>query len=542
MLSRAGMLGIALPALLWLQPPPVLPTPSRTGAEGPPRPAGEEPRPGASAPRTGPGPVRAQNRRLLEGPFPHDGLTRGVSEGALLLDQDPRVRALAFERIRETGSTVARIPVDWRDLVAPAPSVGFHARDPASPEYRFASLDAAIRDAAGAGLTPLLVVSHAPAFAEAPGRWPYAYPGSWSPDPAALEAFAAALATRYDGSFPDPQEAGATLPRVRLLQAWNEPNLARYLEPQWVAHEGRWSAFSPAAYRALLNGFYAGVKSVEPSDLVATAGVAPGGDRDGVGRMAPMRFLRAMLCLPSGRGRVPQCANPPHFDALAFHPLSVGDPDLPAVSSLDLAIADAAKITGLLRHAVSLRTALPAAPKGLWVTELNWESSPQSPHGVPERLQARWISRALHRLWVAGVSLAAWQFLVDPYPAARANTPTGAIVEYSRPAGLYAAGAGGDPFSATPKAFLRGFSFPFDPLRVSARRVRVWALLTDPLESVLLQRSLGAHRWRTLARLRGDRSGVLNVLVPLRGAARLRLLRGSFASASSPVPARRSRL
>jgi hypothetical protein len=542
MLSRAGMLGIALPALLWLQPPPVLPTPSRTGAEGPPRPAGEEPRPGASAPRTEPGPVQAQNRALLEGPFPHDGLTRGVSEGTLALDQDSRVRALAFARIRETGSTVVRIPVDWRDTVVPAPPASFDARDPASPEYRFARLDASVRDAIGAGLTPLLVVSHAPVFAEAPARWPYAYPGSWSPDPAALEAFAAALASRYGGSFPDPLEAGVTLPRVRLLQAWNEPNLARYLEPQWIAEDGRWSAFSPREYRALLNAFYAGVKSVEPSDVVATAGVAPGGDRDGVGRMAPMRFLRVLLCLPAGRSRALRCADPPHFDVLAFHPLSVGDPDLPAVSSLDLAIADAAKITGLLRRASSLHAALPATPKGLWVTELNWESAPQSPHGVPARLQAQWISRALHRLWVAGVSLATWQFLVDPYPAARANTPTGGLVEYPRPAGLYAAGPGGDPERALPKPFLRGFSFPFDPLRVDRRRVRVWALLARPRQPVLLQREARGGTWPTIAHLHADHNGVLNVLVSLRGRARVRLLSGTLSSAVEPVPAAPSRL
>ena len=185
----------------------------------------------------------------------------------LALDAHPRYR----------GETV-RIPVDWRDFVAAAPPAGFQARDPASPAYRFARLDAAVESAAAAGLEPLLVVSHAPAFAEAPHRWPYAYPGSWAPSPAALEEFAAALARRYDGSFPDPATPGRALPRVRLFQAWNEPNLARYLEPQWVAAGGRWSAFSPLLYRQLLNGFYAGVKSVQPADVVVTAGVAPNGE------------------------------------------------------------------------------------------------------------------------------------------------------------------------------------------------------------------------------------------------------------------------
>jgi hypothetical protein len=453
-----------------------------------------------------------------------------------------------MRRIRETGASVVRIPVDWRSIVAEEPPTGFDATDPASPGYRFAPIDAAVLSAVSAGLGPLLVVSHAPTFAEASPRWPYAYPGSWAPSPTALREFATALARRYDGSFPDSRAPGGVLPRVRLFQAWNEPNLTRYLAPQWVVQEGRWTAFSPLIYRELLNGFYSGVKSVAPDDVVVAAGIAPNGDPEGVGRMQPVRFLRELLCL-SVRGRPGSadfrvtCPDPPHFDVLAFHPLSVGDPDRPAASSLDVAIADAAKVTGLLRQAERRHTALPDATKPVWVTELNWESASQTGDGVPVRLQAAWVSRALHRLWVAGVSLVAWQFLVDPYPGVRAETPTGGTVEYPRPAGLYSAGVGGNPESAQPKPFLRGFTFPFDPLRVGARRVRVWGLLTRPREPVVLQRERGAGGgWRTIARLQAGGDGVLNVLVSLRGAATLRLQSGALISVVASVPARRSRL
>lgn len=530
---------------MWLQPPPVLPTPSGGGPEGPPRPYGTEPPTGGPAPPTNRRLVRGQNRALLYGPFPHAGLARGVSEGTLTLNEAAGVRGLAMARIREAGASVVRIPVDWRSTVAAGPPSSFDAADPASSEYRFAPIDAAVLSAVSAGLTPLLVVSHAPAFAEASPRWPYAYPGSWAPSPIALEEFAAALARRYDGSFPDPQAPGGVLPRVRLFQAWNEPNLTRYLEPQWVVEDGRWRAFSPLLYREMLNGFYSGVKSVAPRDVVLAAGVAPNGDPEGVGRMQPVRFLRELLCLGAGaragaEGSRAACPDPPHFDVLAFHPLSVGDPDVPAASSLDVSIADAAKITGLLRQAERRHTALPDGVKPVWVTELNWESAPQAAGGVPARLQAAWVSRALHRLWVAGVSLVAWQFLVDPFPGVRAATPTGGTVEYPRPAGLYSAGIGGNPESAKPKPFLRGFSFPFDPLRVDAKQVRVWALLMRPRQPVLLQRDRGTvNRWLTIARLRADGDGVLNALVSLRGAARLRLRSASSISAVASVPAGR---
>jgi hypothetical protein len=449
-----------------------------------------------------------------------------------MLSEDPAIRAVAMAKSRVAGAGVVRIPVNWRNLVRAAPLAGFQASDPASPAYNFTRIDAAVQSAVAAGLKPLLVVSHAPDFAEAPHRWPYAYAGSWAPDPAALRDFAAALARRYSGAFPDPLAAGRSLPRVTLMQAWNEPNLSRYLEPQWVAQGRRWSAFSPLLYRQLLDAFYAGVKSVAPTDTVIAAGIAPEGERAGLGVMAPVTFLRGMLCLEG-------CASRPHFDVLAFHPLSVFDPDVPAVSALDVSIADIGKVSGLLRLAERRGTVLPARPKPLWVTEINWQSAPQSPHGVPPRLQAAWISRALHRLWVAGVGLVSWEFLIDPYPNLTIAAPTGHPLELSRPAGLYFAGVSNgrsDPALARPKPFLTGFAFPFDPLRLDSRHVRVWALLPRPRQPVQLQRSSGKGHWHTIARLRADGHGVLNALVSLSGRASLRLLNEALVSAPVSVP------
>jgi hypothetical protein len=499
-----------------------------------------QPPPGPRLPPTNPALARSQSHALLYGPFPREGLVRGISDSALLLSKNAETRALAVSRIASTGASVVRIPVEWRYTVSADPPPGFDAGDPASPAYDFHAVDAAVRSTVGAGLTPLLVVSRAPAFAEAPDRWPYAYPGSWAPNPAAFGEFAKAVARRYSGSFPDSLAPGSTLPRVRLYEAWNEPNLARYLEPQWIVEEGRWSAFSPLVYRQLLNAFYFAVKSVAPSDVVLSAGIAPNGEPAGVGRMTPVRFLQGMLCLEGGRRA--GCPQPAHFDALAFHPLSFEGPDLAARSSQEVAISDIAKITSLLARARRAGTALPRTHKPVWVTELNWESDPPAAHGVPAGLQAQWISRALHRLWIAGVGFVDWQFLVDPYPGQLLATPTGGLVTVSRPSGLYSPGPGGDFTSARPKPFLRGFTFPFDPLRVDRRHVRVWALLMRPAQPVALQRQTRARSWRTIASLRADRDGVLNDLISLAGAARLRLQSGSLTSASSVVSRDRSSL
>ena len=48
--------------------------------------------------------------------------------------------------------------------------------------------------------------------------------------------------------------------------------------------------------------------------------------------------------------------------------------------------------------------------------------------------------------------------------------------------------------------------------------------------------------WRTIVRLRADRHGILNVLVKLAEATRLRLVSGALVSAAGSVPRGQSRL
>ena len=116
------------------------------------------------------------------------------------------------------------------------------------------------------------------------------------------------------------------------------------------------------------------------------------------------------------------------------------------------------------------------------------------------------------------------------------------MVEYPRAAGLYSAGIGGDLESARAKPFLSGFTLPFDPLRVDARDVRVWALAGEPHAVIALQRQTHSGRWRTLAVEHAGQDGVLNALLALRGPARLRLLDGALLSAVAAVGSRPSRL
>ena len=134
------------------------------------------------------------------------------------------------------NAELVRIDVLWRRFVGSSrPS---NPRDPADPAYDFSRLDAAVRDAERRGLKVLFTVFLAPDWAEGPGRPDGLRPGAWRPNPAEYGHFGSALATRYSGSFPDPDGAG-TLPRVRYFEAWNEPNVQGFLAPQWVGDHRR---------------------------------------------------------------------------------------------------------------------------------------------------------------------------------------------------------------------------------------------------------------------------------------------------------------
>jgi hypothetical protein len=484
------------------QPPLVSPQ-APLADEAPPQPLGRRIPPGpdrGSATRAGAVlPVRAL---FAAGGGGGRTLTRAISDSRVMESLDGGVRARAMALTRGLGASLVRLQMSWRGALPAAPPRD--AADPADPAYDWAPQDAAVRDAVAAGLTPMLVVAHAPPYAEAPRRWRFSANGSWAPRPSELAAFATAVARRYSGRWPDPARAGRTLPRVAWFQAWNEPNLPRYLSPQWVVRGGRWVAWAPGHYRRMLNAFAAAVRAVQPDATIVSAGLAPNGESaDGAGRMTPIRFLRALLMKKTDA------------DVFAFHPLSVGEPDVPARSSLDVSVADVAKLSAVLR-AAARRGVVPRAPR-LWITELNWTTA-----AIPAARRAAAVGRGLHRLWAAGARMVTWHFLEDPSGTA------------GRHAGLRHRGARG-PLTGKVKAYARGFALPLDAARVGRARVAVWAV---PRAAGVLRVEVarGGGRWRVVARVAGAaRDRPARVTVRARAGARLRVVSGGLASAALRV-------
>ena len=399
----------------------------------------------------------------------------------------PATSAAWFDRAVAAGAGIIVLDLEWAGIAPAIRPPGFDAADPGALAYGWQPVDAAVRTASRRGLAVDFSVTHAPTWAEGPGRPATATPGSWRPSPLEFARFATAAARRYSGTYPDPQTPGAVLPPVRFWQAWAEPNLAGHLAPQWQrARGGGFVGTSPGIYRGLLNAFYAAVKAVDPTNVVVTAGTAPFGDPvAGGSRLAPARFVRELLCLTPTLAPA-SCPDPAHFDVLAHHPYSVGAPQRHAANRDDVSVPDLAKLSRPLAAAVRLGRALPQAPKRLWVTEFSYDSRPPDPGGVPAAEQARWLEEAFYLFWAQGVDTVSWYLIRDqpPVPSYASSYQSGVYLRDGR---------------AKPAADAFRFPFVVEPAGAGrAGAVVAWG--KAPVAGVVAIEVRRGARWVVLAR------------------------------------------
>jgi hypothetical protein len=430
-----------------------------------------------------------------------DGLFTGDAELGAWLD-----------RATSEGASFVRLDSSWASIAPRRPQA---PTDPADPAYDWAKLDAAVRSATAHRLEVVLLLTGAPTWAEGSDRPADAPWGSWRPDAAAYGQFAQAVARRYSGTY-------AGLPRVRSFEPWDEPNLSKYLSPQWVRTARGHRAESPVIYRRLLNAFYRGAKAVQPDATIVAGATAPFGDPDpGGDRIMPVRFTRSLLCLDERLERSGACPDPARFDTFDHHPYSVRGPDAPALNADDVSVPDMAKLGRVIRAATRAGTALPRSPKPLWALEVSWDSSPPDPEGVPAAEHARWLEGALYRLWRQDVDTIAWFLIRDsaPQPSYATSYQSGVFLR-----------------DGTPKPAATAFRFPFVVERVSSTAVRLWG--RAPFAgAVRIERRAGAG-WRRVLSVRPGSDRVFFEPMRLRGAHALRAVQQAETSLSWPTPAR----
>jgi hypothetical protein len=388
-------------------------------------------------------------------------MTLGIVDSTFI-SGDAAVRATWLDRTRDSGARLVRLPVSWAGIAQRPPAA---PTDPNDPAYVWGSLDAAVADASARGFRILITVSKAPAWAEGPHRAQSADAGTWKPGPRAVGQFMQAIATRY--------------PNVRAWQLWNEPNLVRYLAPQWERSRGRFVPAAPAHYRRMLNAAYSGIRAANRRNRLVTAGTAPYGDpQPGGRRIMPVRFWREVV-----RGKV-------RFDVLAHHPYGVAGPFRKALNRDDAALPDIGKLDRVVRSAARRGRVLPRGRKPVWVTEVSWDSSPPDPQGVPAERHARWTTEALYVLWRQRVQAVAWFQIVD-----QAAEPSFAATSQS---GLFMR-------DGTAKPARDAFAFPFLARPASRGRLRLWGL-APASGTAQVERRNADGTWVAVAQI-GARSG-----------------------------------
>jgi len=393
-------------------------------------------------------------------------------------------RSSAFAMTRDAGAGYVRLIAAW-DAVAPADRPpGFVAADPTSPGYSWDALDSEIAEAEAAGLTPIVDVAGAP-------KWALAVPArgdrAGTPRASDLRAFATAIAKHYDGRH------GA--PAVHVFQVWNEPNVTLYLSP-----------VKASVYRSLVNALAGPVHAANRSNIVVAGDLDPFANKaKRFQTVAPLTFMRSLLCLSRGAHPHATCHSRVHFDAWAHHPYTFNGPFGHARRPDDVSLGDLPKMRSLLEAGVQLHRVVSRHAVQFWVTEFSWDTNPPRKHAAPVALEARWTAESLYQMWRSGVSLVTWFLLQDrPSPSPYQS-------------GLYFHTSSLEHARAKPMR--TSFRFPFVAY-LDKGVVSVWGRdATSAKTVVTIQRRHGPHGgWHSIARIRTNRYGIFVAKLRLQAA------------------------
>ena len=392
----------------------------------------------------------------------------------------------AFTMARSAGATYVRVNVPWYLIAASPRPTGFVATDPTSPGYSWSHMDNVVTTAQAAGLTPILDILAPPDWA-----WKIAPSGvnAGTPQTSALGDFATALATHYDGQTP-----GA--PAEHVFQVWNEVNNSLDLNPA-----------SASTYRAMVNAVADSVHTVDPGNLVVAGALDPFGHplskKQTWYSVAPLAFMRSLLCLSRGAHPHATCNNPIHFDVWSHHPYTFGGPFGKAKLADDVELGDLPRMRAVLQAGIRLHHVVSSGPVQFWVTEFGWDTNPPRPHAAPLGLAARWTAESLHQMWLSGVSLVTW-FLLEDFPS---PSP------YQSGLYFYSPSLAG----AQPKPSLIAFRFPFVAY-LQKKGVSIWGRdSTSDKQAITIQRRRGTSGgWRTVASVTSNADGVFVAKLKLK--------------------------
>jgi hypothetical protein len=403
---------------------------------------------------------------------------------------DPATRDAALQELDSLGVRSLRIVLYWHDVAPDADSATRPAVDETDPaNYDWDRYDALIAAAQARRWPVLLTVSGpVPKWATQAKRDTVT-----RPSPARFQQFMTAVGRHYGGKG------------VTTWSIWNEPNLPRFLRPQF-ADGGR--PASPQLYRKLYDAGRRGlVAAGRGGDPTLFGELAPRGTGSVV---APLSFLRGMLCLDDSYSKRGKGCAPLDTTGMAHHAYTTRQgPWFVPSGPNDVTIGVLGRLTKALDRAASAGAVPKALP--IWLTEFGIQSSPDDIQGVSLARQAEYqaVSERIARsnLRVAAFS----QYLLRDDPA------TGPEEFGGFESGLRFA-------DGKAKPSLNGWRLPLS-VRREGSKVSIWGRVRPATAPVAaeLQYQQGSGQWRALQTVQTDARGSFTLRGSYRSGRRWRL-------------------
>jgi hypothetical protein len=423
---------------------------------------------------------------------------RGINDDALpTLAAD--VRAQHLHEIRsELRASVLRVNCSW-PLAEPARG---QCSDADASGYLY-GLEQTVAAAHALGLKVIVTMCYVPKWASDSGYWDDPPPGysqgyqdfypMTNSALASYQAFAKHLAAALAG-------------QVLGYEAYCEPNLWPYIYPQRTDSD---PSFAAHVYLKYLKAFFAGVRAGDPHAKVIAGSTAPTGAND-IYRTSPQSFARALAAAGAAR----------YFDVYSHHPYVPGgttdmDPALPPQFPGN---------TVSLSNIGTLLRIFPSKP--FYLSEYGFSTEPSVAFGAPvtETQQAAYLTKA-YALAArhSQIKLLVWQPLQDSSPSGKPTDPNGDYLGLRRVNGTakpawYAFARGNHIALSAPPRARRG-------ARISLRGRYTCASIGGVRgRRLLIERKLGAGRWRVVRAVTTGAGGAYAARVTLGATVRLRVV------------------
>jgi hypothetical protein len=398
-----------------------------------------------------------------------------------LLNAASRPHAIA--QLQSLGVSALRVELSWYD-VAPgqqsATKPAFDATSPAS--YSWGEYDALINAAQRLHWKVLLTVtSPVPRWATSNKAKPYVT----SPGDQAFEQFMTAVGRHYGSSV--------------LYSIWNEANHPAFLRPQFTS---RGQPASPRIYRGLYQAGYAGLRAApiaRPQVLMGetapfgydTVNVHKEGKRALLHDVAPLAFLRGMLCLNAHYRKAGSCGEL-QTAGYAHHAYTLpAGPYYKPPQRDDVTIGVLSRLSNALNAAAHTHAIPGGVP--IYLTEFGVQSVPNRELGVSLARQAQFDAIDERIAWSNPRVAAFSQYLLkdDPLGGKAGSSVNGGTIGFQ---------TGLETVSGRPKPLYS--SWPL-PLTVSkhGHGFSLWGLVRPTLGSTkatILVKRKGAHKYKTL--------------------------------------------